>query len=85
MRNFFFFRPNDLQRQLRLQKERLTDEYTAALNMFQSTQRDALRKESIQVKKKRAEMNSNSFGMLPMRGYSKEELAAAVSVLMSGV
>lgn len=33
--------------------------------MFQSTQRDALRKESIQVKKKRAEMNSNSFGMLP--------------------
>ncbi|KAK7584195.1 hypothetical protein V9T40_005158 [Parthenolecanium corni] len=53
------------QRQWRMQRERLTDEYTAALNMFQATQREALRKESMQVKLKRAAVNSSTKGLPP--------------------
>lgn len=48
-----------------MQRERLTDEYTAALNMFQATQREALRKESMQVKLKRAAVNSGAMGIAP--------------------
>lgn len=48
-----------------MQRERLTDEYTAALNMFQATQREALRKESMQVKLKRAAVNSSTKGLPP--------------------
>lgn len=48
-----------------MQKERLADEYTAALNMFQATQREALRKESVQVKLKRAAANSSALRIPP--------------------
>lgn len=48
-----------------MQRDRLTEEYTAALNMFQATQREALRKESVQVKLKRAAVNSNTIGIPP--------------------
>lgn len=48
-----------------MQRERLTDEYTAALNMFQATQREALKKESRQVQLKRAAVHSNSIAIPP--------------------
>ncbi|XP_065205189.1 syntaxin-7-like [Planococcus citri] len=53
------------ERQFRMQRERLTDEYTAALNMFQATQREALKKESRQVQLKRASVHSNSVAIPP--------------------
>jgi hypothetical protein len=43
-----------LQRQWKMQKERLTEEFTAALNQFQETQRIAARKEKEQMQRVRA-------------------------------
>lgn len=42
------------QRQFRMQRERLTDEFTAALNAFQATQRTAAAKVKEQVQRSRA-------------------------------
>lgn len=54
------------ERQSRMQRERLTEEYTAALNMFQATQREALKKESKQVQQIRQKnMLSNSIAIPP--------------------
>jgi len=43
-----------VQRQWKMQKERLADEFTTALNMFQATQRRAAQKEKEQMQRVRA-------------------------------
>jgi len=43
-----------LQRQWKMQKERLAEEFTTALNMFQATQRRAAQKEKEQMQRVRA-------------------------------
>lgn len=53
------------QRQRKVQQERLAEEFTTALNLFQSTQRKALKKESEQVKITRAAANSVPMSIAP--------------------
>lgn len=43
-----------LQRERKIQKERLAEEFTAALNVFQATQRIAAQKEKEQMQRVRA-------------------------------
>ncbi|KAF7281148.1 syntaxin 7 [Rhynchophorus ferrugineus] len=57
------------QRQRKMQRERLQDEFTSTLNIFQQVQRSTAQKEKEQVKKTRNQMYSDQ-PMLP--GYKKD-------------
>ncbi|KAF2902600.1 hypothetical protein ILUMI_03578 [Ignelater luminosus] len=49
------------QRQRRMQRERLQDEFTSTLNMFQAAQRSAAQKEKEQVNKAKAQVYGDMF------------------------
>lgn len=50
------------QRQRKMQRERLQDEFTSTLNMFQTAQRSAALKEKEQVNKVKAQTFGDPFG-----------------------
>lgn len=59
---FFFF----LKRQMKIQKERLAESFTSALNAFQKIQRRAYDRENAELKKRT--QASASSGILPPPG-----------------
>lgn len=52
---------HSVQRQRKMQRERLQDEYTATLNTFQATQRNAMQKERDQVRKAKDQVHIEQF------------------------
>ncbi|CAG9770989.1 unnamed protein product [Ceutorhynchus assimilis] len=59
------------QRQRKMQKERLHDEFTSTLNMFQQVQRSTAQKEKDQIKKTKQQFYGDQQPYLP--GYKKDQ------------